>query len=58
MFLRIRDFQPQINCRIKVAQDGQRCQYQFAPPGPTGLADNGEIRPALPVGNSQLDDFA
>jgi hypothetical protein len=52
------DFHPQINCRIKVAQNGQRCQYQFAPPSTAGLTNNGEIHSALFAGISQPDDFA
>jgi hypothetical protein len=47
-----------INCGIKVDQDGQRCQYQFAPPLPADLTNSRAKRPALFADNSQLDDFA
>jgi hypothetical protein len=61
MFLRTRDFQTsdhQINCCIKVAQDGQRCQYAFAPRLLVGLTNSGAERPELFAGSSQPDDFA
>jgi len=58
MFVPACDLSPQINCCIKVAQNGQRCQYQFAPPFAAVSMTGAGVDPELFAEISQPIDFA